>query len=84
MPHHNAIAIATPCVDVPYNNEARPDMSESQSHVSGNYCFPKYAGKLFLLKVETTNMFHHFRQKHTIEAMKEEILYDNIVELLRS
>lgn len=33
--------------------------------------------KLFLLKVEATNVFHHSRQKHTIEcnqAMKEEML----------
>lgn len=32
--------------------------------------------KMFLLKVETTNMFHHLKQKHTREynqAMKEEI-----------
>lgn len=43
------------------------------------YC-AEYARKLSLLKVETTNMFHHFMQNHTIEyrhVTKKEILYIN-------
>lgn len=30
-------------------------------------CFAKYTRKLFPLKVETANVFHHWRQKHTFE-----------------
>lgn len=42
--------------------------------------YAEYARKLSLLKVETTNMFHHFMQNHTIEyrhVTKKEILYIN-------
>lgn len=39
--------------------------------------FAKYARNQFLLKLATTNFFHHLRQKHTVEfsqIMKEEML----------
>lgn len=39
--------------------------------------FAKYARKQFQLKLATTNLFHHLRQKHTVEfsqVMKEEML----------
>lgn len=34
---------------------------------SNAQCFAKGAGKVFLLKVETPNLFHHLRQNYSIE-----------------